>query len=288
MPADDVGERRPSAALLGFKTYADDTPRPLQFDPWAEDFERDRDWGRSSDDDFEPPRRRRRMAWPALAVFSALALGVAAGVALSERGGSWTSPPTRQVPAASATTAEAMQKQMRVEVRPEPATEIPIPPVKAPRMQVLPDAPAILPPERSSRRDTAAAPQMVARLAPPPPAKIAAPAPPAITGASSEPVRAPVAPVLARIEPSFDCRSARSYGRQIVCGDPELAAADRRMTRALAAAIAAGAPRQDVQADQDDWELIREDAARHSRRAVANIYAQRIEELEALAKQRSE
>ncbi|HEY2359274.1 MAG TPA: hypothetical protein VGH86_17625 [Phenylobacterium sp.] len=288
MPADDVGERRPSAALLGFKSYADDTPRPLEFDPWgADDFEREGDLRRPGDHaGFEAPRRR-RAAWPALAAFCALAVGVAAGVALTERGVIGNSPPATQAPAAPETTVDATP-QLRVEVGPETAADVPSPPSRAPRMQVLPEAPAILPPDRPSRRDEPPAGQTIARLNPPPPAKIAAPTAAAITAPSSAPAQAQVAPSPARVEPSFDCRSARSYGRQMVCGDPELAAADRRMTRAFAAAIAAGASRDNVQADQDDWEVIREDAARHSRHAVANIYAQRIEELEALAKQRPE
>ncbi|HEX5263100.1 MAG TPA: hypothetical protein VFW13_06220, partial [Phenylobacterium sp.] len=116
MPADDVGERRRSAALLGFKSYADDTPRPLEFDPWGDDLEREGDLRRAGDDDgFEAPPRRSRAAWPALAAFCALAVGVAAGVALTERGVIRNSPPATQVEAASASTGDATPR-LRVEV----------------------------------------------------------------------------------------------------------------------------------------------------------------------------
>jgi uncharacterized protein len=65
----------------------------------------------------------------------------------------------------------------------------------------------------------------------------------------------------------------------MVCGDPELAAADQRMNRAYRAALAAGAPEGELRSEQLDWLGIREDAARHSRNAVASIYEQRIDEL---------
>jgi len=69
----------------------------------------------------------------------------------------------------------------------------------------------------------------------------------------------------------------------MVCSDPRLAEADRRMSSAYQAALAAGAPLEDLRSEQADWLAIREDAARHSKRAVMNIYEQRTEELEALA-----
>ena len=58
-----------------------------------------------------------------------------------------------------------------------------------------------------------------------------------------------------------------------------LAALDRQMKQAYAAALAAGASPDALAADQDDWLDVREDAARQSRWAVASVYRQRIDEL---------
>jgi uncharacterized protein len=73
----------------------------------------------------------------------------------------------------------------------------------------------------------------------------------------------------------------------MVCGDPRLAAADQQMSRAYAAALAAGEPEEELRSEQADWLEIREDAARYSNRAVLNIYEQRTRELEALTEDRS-
>jgi uncharacterized protein len=69
----------------------------------------------------------------------------------------------------------------------------------------------------------------------------------------------------------------------MVCSDPDLAAQDREMARAYRRALAAGVSPAALRADQRDWLSIREDAARHSRRAVADIYRQRIDELNGIA-----
>ena len=86
-----------------------------------------------------------------------------------------------------------------------------------------------------------------------------------------------------RPRPSFDCRYARSRSEEMVCGDPSLAEADRRLARAFRGATEAGVPYRQLRAEQDDWLSIREAAARRSPEAVASIYDQRIEELEAMA-----
>jgi uncharacterized protein len=72
----------------------------------------------------------------------------------------------------------------------------------------------------------------------------------------------------------------------MVCRDPGLAAMDRSMKQAYAAAVAAGAPTDELAADQEDWLEVREEAATYSRRAVADIYRQRIDELDAMAGRR--
>jgi len=88
--------------------------------------------------------------------------------------------------------------------------------------------------------------------------------------------------------PSFDCRHARSRAEDMVCADAGLAQADRALERSYARAVAFGVPRRMLRDEQDDWLAIRESAARYSRRAVADVYRQRIEELNAMADGRVE
>jgi uncharacterized protein len=83
--------------------------------------------------------------------------------------------------------------------------------------------------------------------------------------------------------PGFNCRYARSRSEQLVCGDAELATLDRRLNRAFNRAVSSGIPFRELRAEQDDWLNIREDAARRSPDAVASIYRQRIQELNAIA-----
>ena len=83
--------------------------------------------------------------------------------------------------------------------------------------------------------------------------------------------------------PSFDCNYARTRSEQMVCGDADLAAADRRLDRAYRQAVEAGVPPRVLRNHQDRWLDVREDAARYSPQAVANVYAQRTRELEDLA-----
>ena len=82
--------------------------------------------------------------------------------------------------------------------------------------------------------------------------------------------------------PSFDCRYARSRAEQLVCADPDLAAADRRLARAYAEAVRGGYPRDELRQDQDRWLRAREQAARYDADAVAEVYEERTAELEDL------
>jgi uncharacterized protein YecT (DUF1311 family) len=70
---------------------------------------------------------------------------------------------------------------------------------------------------------------------------------------------------------------------QMVCADPDLAAADREMGRAYRRALRAGVPPEQLRADQRDWLAAREEAAHRSSGAVASVYDQRIEELNQLS-----
>jgi len=69
----------------------------------------------------------------------------------------------------------------------------------------------------------------------------------------------------------------------MVCADPALASADRQMARAYQRALRAGAAPGELRQEQRDWMAIREDAARQSPRALAQIYDQRIQELNQIA-----
>ncbi|HEY8615302.1 lysozyme inhibitor LprI family protein [Phenylobacterium sp.] len=231
--------------------------------------------------------------------------GVAGAVALGLVFGLWARPqfgeddrdrgPMRPVPA-EATQTPAMPVEV---ARPTPA---PVPVADGP-LEVLPPELAEAPPERLPQVVAPTPPQRlptVTRTAPTapraqPPVQVAqAPPPPAVVPRSAPEAAAPVvarapepppyvAPPPDRVTPSFNCRYARSPSERLVCSDPELAAADRRLARAYNRAVAAGIPARELRAEQDDWLSIREQAARRSPRAVASVYEQRIQELNELA-----
>jgi uncharacterized protein YecT (DUF1311 family) len=158
----------------------------------------------------------------------------------------------------------------------EPADRRPMQPVTPVPVEVLapPPLPApqavgrleVLPPDMARRAN--AEPVVVARA-------------PLATDSDEFVIPEPAARPVAR--PSFDCADARSRSEAMVCDDPQLAAADRRLDRAYARAIDAGVPARMLRAEQDDWLEIREDAARRSPDAVASIYEQRTRELDDLA-----
>ena len=146
-----------------------------------------------------------------------------------------------------------------------PASARPAPPRAAPAPQ------ARHPDETPRGRDPIGERLAALSLAPATLAPEPTPAPPPASQA---------APAIAPPPPAGGCADARTPARRMVCEDPELAAADRRMARAYRAAIAAGAPERQLRAEQQDWLDVREDAARRSPRAVASIYQQRIEDLQ--------
>jgi uncharacterized protein YecT (DUF1311 family) len=88
---------------------------------------------------------------------------------------------------------------------------------------------------------------------------------------------------LSQARAGFDCAGASGLAEQMVCSDPDLAAADREMSRAYRRALRAEGSSGALRADQRDWLGIREDAAHRSRRALAQVYQQRIDELNAAA-----
>jgi uncharacterized protein YecT (DUF1311 family) len=116
-------------------------------------------------------------------------------------------------------------------------------------------------------------------LAPPPPlpavAEAHAEAPPRVAALTR-----PMPPAAPQV---LDCGGANGLAEQMVCSDPALAAADQEMSRAYGRALRAGGSPDALRADQRDWLAIREDAAHVSRRALAQVYQQRIDELSAAA-----
>ncbi|MES2341088.1 MAG: lysozyme inhibitor LprI family protein [Pseudomonadota bacterium] len=79
--------------------------------------------------------------------------------------------------------------------------------------------------------------------------------------------------------PSFDCRTARTLADQMVCVDPALAQADRRMAQAYRGAMSSGAPYPALARDQARWLAAREAAAKTSPEALASLYEARITQL---------
>ena len=275
MPAEDKDGPVGRAAALGFHSYADDTPRivPETWPDTGDEADR-RDWRRA-----EPGGRGSAIV---IAAGLALIAGIAVALAWSLTPGIRPAPEARPPAAVAAPSAARLQAEAA-------------PPQAAPSALALtlPAAPPFLawnplgsrpaPPEVPASAPPVQVPAQAAdpigerlaalaqTLAPPAPTPQPQPAP----AQASE----PAPPAQARVQPAFDCAAARTAAQQMICGDPELAAADQRMNRAYRAALAAGAPEDELRSEQQDWLGIREDAARHSRNAVASIYEQRIDEL---------
>jgi uncharacterized protein YecT (DUF1311 family) len=263
MPTDRAGEPWSGLTYNGFagspaatSPYAQD-PRPYAPQP-------------------TPAPRGSRRNGVFLGVGAALGLGLLVGVlARPDADG------RREPVAAAPTTTAAPARSLPVEVGPEttaalaPADRLDVLPPDAER--VVPPAPPPLPPLQAQAAPRISEAPML-RPAPGPPAVREAPAAPAA-------VEAPRAPVFAEANdaPAFNCNYARTRSEQMVCGDASLARLDRRLNAAFRTAVSAGVPYRELRGDQDDWLEIREDAANHSRSAVASIYRQRIRELEEMA-----
>jgi uncharacterized protein YecT (DUF1311 family) len=289
MPTDEPKGGGPPDAFLGFEHYADDTPRspeaPFAREPEPRSWAAADAWGEPltfhAAEPAEPAPERGRSAWPMAAVGVAVLAAFGGGYLLARSDGP---PPTATAPR-PVTEAAAMAAAEPMNLEVAKPTPIPVPPLSSTaKLEVLPAnpgpvaslAPRPLPPLRESPLlRIAPAPPVVQAPAQPPPAprEVAEAAPPR-DAAAVEP---------APVRTSFDCRDAPTPARAMVCRDGGLAAMDRRMKQAYAAALASGAPEEELAADQRDWLAIREEAARYSRRSVANIYRQRIDELEAMS-----
>jgi len=213
-----------------------------------------------------PPRRR--WALPGgliLAAGGAVALGLVVGV--------WARPNFGATHDTDA--AEHAAAALPVEVnKPAPPQQVTAADGK---LEVLPLGPAGQPPQSQSPGSS-----IFAELGPPPPLPPAqgdAAPPPRIAALAPPPTATvPAAPVAA----ATDCTQG-GLADQMVCSDTGLAEADREMSQAYRRALRAGVSPGALRADQRDWLDIREEAAHHSRRALAQVYAQRIEELNAAA-----
>lgn len=84
--------------------------------------------------------------------------------------------------------------------------------------------------------------------------------------------------------PAFDCSLARSTADRLVCVDPRLSAADRRMERAYQQALDAGVPEEILRRQQERWLYARDQAARDGPNALEDVYGERIAELQGMAR----
>lgn len=83
--------------------------------------------------------------------------------------------------------------------------------------------------------------------------------------------------------PSFDCARSDSAAEELVCSDEALAAQDRRLATSWRHALDSGAPAWRLRRQQQQWLDARDDAARDDPESVADLYDQRIRELEMTA-----
>ena len=131
-------------------------------------------------------------------------------------------------------------------------------------------------------RQAAAPPQnaMVLRVspaAPPEPPPTLAPTPPRKATAQAE--AAPAAPAAPRATVAVSACHGTPAER-LVCAEPQLADADRAMRQDLRAAERAGVSPDDLRLGQAEFDRRREAAARISPGALAEVYVERIEELD--------
>lgn len=220
-----------------------------------------------------PPPRRSGRALLLGGIAVACVLGAVIGVmARPQLIGMGTKPP----PAIA-----APERQMDIvtdRMDPEPPPPAPVP---SERLETLPPDMAAAAP----RPPPAAEPEWPRDTSIPPLSPRAPDAPEAPWAPEAPVARDPAwrGPTARAERPSFDCSRTRSQAEDMVCSDPALAASDRQMARAFQRALRAGVPPGQLRAEQNDWLDIRDDAARRSPRALAAVYDQRIEELNAMA-----
>jgi uncharacterized protein YecT (DUF1311 family) len=74
-------------------------------------------------------------------------------------------------------------------------------------------------------------------------------------------------------------------GEALVCGDPALGAAQRRLNRIYQEAVAAGVPQATLEQQQQRWLAARAAAAREAPWAVREVYQARIAELQDMTRE---
>ncbi len=191
----------------------------------------------------------------------AIALSVAGALGLGMGIGVWMTPMLGDSNPFLAPRAETAPLAMSVAL---PSTTAPAAPDVAPTgVESLPEDPAI-----SAAVAAPADPEPTARAADPPKrVKVAA-------------ARAK-APTPART--AGGCSPDGSRAKVTLCAEPAIAAADQDMERAFQRALRAGVPGKALRAEQDAWLNVREEAARRSPSDLAEAYAQRVADLNALA-----
>jgi uncharacterized protein YecT (DUF1311 family) len=243
--------------------------------------------------------RDTRRRWPPPTARQ-LALGLVLAVVTGAGVGLWAKPDLvgrgDERPATGPEMATVSRPRLAMAVR-QPSLPALAPPnvTDAPRRQAAPDRKAIAgapPPRTAPAAARQTAQPQTTRITPDRPAAAASPG---AAPRSSEVIQSAALPAPQAAYdngeaegPSFDCRYARSRAEDMVCADPGLARADRVLERSYARAVAFGVPRRMLRDEQDDWLAIRESAARYSRSAVADVYRQRIRELNAMADGRVE
>lgn len=269
MPADEPDHE--PRGLAAFTTYADGTPRNPEAarDPapgWYEPIILD-----PGETSAPRPPPRPAQAWPKVAAGLAILAAFGAGLLVARTGDPAS---VHSIPAAVTEARPPASQPMNVEVAMAAPAPSPRPPTShGAKLEVLP---ADMPAPKVTARPARPAPSLLA-IGPRPAPVVQAPPP-------REVAQAPLASDATATAPaSFDCAEAPTLAREMVCMDSGLAALDRRMKQAFAQAAAAGVPEQYLSEDQQDWLDVREEAARISRRSVANIYRQRIDELNTLA-----
>jgi uncharacterized protein YecT (DUF1311 family) len=209
-----------------------------------------------------PPRRRGGLG-------GGLILGAGVALALGLAVGLWARPNFGVIHDTDA--AERAAAPMAIEVnKPKPATEA------DGKLEVLP--PDAAPASQHAEYQNAWG-SILAELGPPPPLPPARQDPPPRVAELTPPAWTPRAAPAAE---ATDC-TAGGLADQMVCADQGLAEADVEMSRAYQRALRAGISPTALRADQRDWLGIREEAAHHSRWALAQVYRQRIDELNAAA-----
>jgi len=197
-----------------------------------------------------------------------LILGAGAALAMGLAVGLWARPNLGATHDAAERAAAPMAIAVNKPKPPQPATE------SDGKLEVLPPDAAS---SSQQAENQSAWASIFAELAPPPPLPPERQdPPPRVAELTPPPQPASAAPDAA------DC-TAGGLADQMVCADQSLADADREMNLAYRRALRAGISPAALRADQRDWLGIREEAAHHSRWALAEVYRQRIDELNAAA-----